>query len=174
MRLLVWCLCGGIALLVALKLTGYTPAPEAKPTTWLFLASLGGSTVFLFLLPGEPATQPWPLLGGHLLTALIGILCYLAFGDHLWVCVLAVMLAMVVLAVLGAIHPPAGANPLIMVHGHANLLHAVTPVLLGVGVLFIVRWLLGYIGQRHGFSPYPVAGGWRMRKYPTWWKHKFN
>src|SRR4030042_6841286 len=78
----------------------------------LLLASLGGSTVFLFALTDAEAAQPRALFGGHLAGAAIGIFCFQFLGDALWVSVLAVVLTMVFMIVTRTIHPPAGANPL--------------------------------------------------------------
>jgi CBS-domain-containing membrane protein len=65
------------------------------PSSPLLLASLGGSAVFLFGLTRAPAAQPRALFGGHLGGALIGIACYQAFGDALWVYVVAVVVTLV-------------------------------------------------------------------------------
>lgn len=116
---------------LALWLTG----PPVSP---LLLASLGGSTVFLFGLTGAAAAQPRALFGGHLGTALIGIACYQMFGDGLWVAVLAVVLALVFMLSTRTVHPPAGANPLIMIYGHGGLATLWQPVGLGVLTLFLV------------------------------------
>ncbi len=74
---LLWCLIGaacGIAL--ALYIVG--PAHHT-----FVLASLGGSTVFLFGLTRAPAAQLRALLGGHLGTAAIGIACAQFLGNSL-------------------------------------------------------------------------------------------
>jgi CBS-domain-containing membrane protein len=101
------------------------------------LASLGGSTVFLFALTETEAAQPRALFGGHLGGALIGILAFRCFGDALWVSVLAVVLTMVFMVLTRTIHPPAGANPLFMVHNHSGMGVLIKPVFLGVGLLFV-------------------------------------
>ena len=102
------------------------------------LASLGGSTVFLFALTESDAAQPRALFGGHLGGALLGILCFHFFGDDLWVSVVAVMLTMTFMVVTRTVHPPAGANPLFMVHYHASFRTLGAPVILGVATLFLV------------------------------------
>ena len=81
---LAWVSLGAI---VALGLALLATKP---PTTALLLASLGGSTIFLFGLTGAPAAQPRALFGGHLISALIGIVCYQLFDDALWVYLLVV------------------------------------------------------------------------------------
>jgi CBS-domain-containing membrane protein len=120
------------------------------------LASLGGSTVFLFALTETEAAQPRALLGGHIGGTLIGILCYQLFGDGLWVSVTAVVLTMMLMVVTRTIHPPAGANPLIMVHHHAGFLSLLNPVGAGVLTLFLVA--LVWSRLRPG------------KKYPMRWK----
>src|SRR5208283_3767730 len=86
---LIWCAVGaatGIGL--ALWFVGVPSSP-------FLLASLGGSTVFLFGLTRAAAAQPRALLGGHLGSALIGVLCFRAFGDALWVYMLAEVLTLI-------------------------------------------------------------------------------
>ena len=117
------------------------------------LASLGGSTVFLFALTEAEAAQPRALLGGHLGGALVGILCFQAFGGSLWVSVTAVVLTMVFMVLTRTIHPPAGANPLLMVHNQAGFYALLTPVGVGVITLFLVAVLWSRF--RRG-RPYPV------------------
>ena len=117
------------------------------------LAPLGGSMVFLFALTESEAAQPRALFGGHLGGALIGILAFRFFGDALWVSVFAVVLTMVFMVLTRTIHPPAGANPLLMVHNHAGMGILIKPVLLGVGLLFITTIIWSRV--RPGKS-YPV------------------
>jgi CBS-domain-containing membrane protein len=119
----------------------------------LLLFSLGGSTVFLFALTEAEAAQPRALLGGHLGGALVGILCFQAFGGALWVSVAAVVLTMVFMISTRTIHPPAGANPLLMVHNQAGFYALLTPVGVGVITLFLVAVLWSRF--RRG-RPYPV------------------
>jgi len=129
---MIWSAIGGaIAIALALLLVGGRNSP-------FLLFSLGGSTVFLFVLTETEAAQPRALLGGHIGGALIGILCYQIFGTALWVSVAAVVLTMMFMVVTRTIHPPAGANPLIMVDHHAGFLSVLNPVAAGVLTLFIV------------------------------------
>ena len=123
---------------IAITLALWFLADQRSP---FLLASLGGSTVFLFALSEAEAAQPRALFGGHLGGALVGILCYQAFGDALWVSAVAVVLTMVFMVVTRTIHPPAGANPLFMVHHHASFGALLKPVGAGVLTLFLVALL---------------------------------
>jgi len=146
-RDLSWCVVGAsIAIAIAL----WFVADDRSP---FLLASLGGSMLFLFALTESEAAQPRALFGGHLGGALIGIIAFRFFGDALWVMVLAVVLTMVFMVLTRTIHPPAGANPLLMVHNHAGIGMLIKPVLLGVGLIFITAIIWSRI--RPG-KTYPV------------------
>jgi CBS-domain-containing membrane protein len=120
------------------------------------LASLGGSTVFLFPLRDTEAAQPRALFGGHFGGALIGILCFQIFGDALWVSATAVALTMVFMVATRTIHPPAGANPLLIVHSHAGFYALLNPVGIGILTLFIAAVLWSRLGRG---KAYPIK--WR-------------
>ena len=161
---LAWCLAGAFA---ALSLALILVAPPASP---LLLASLGGTTAFLFGLTRAPAAQPRALLGGHLASAAIGIACYQTFGEATWVYALAVALALAFMLATRTLHPPAGANPLLMIASHAGWSALVQPVLLGIGVLMLAAalWSRLYPGLRRWPGDWrapspaaPLADAWR-------------
>ena len=62
----------------------------------------------------EPA-QPRALIGGHLLSTLVGLLAVKLLGPAPWVAALAVGLAMIAMHLTGTFHPPAGIDPLVVV-----------------------------------------------------------
>ena len=146
---LLWCMFGiaaGITLALAVSEPPFSP---------LLLASLGGTAVFLFGFTRAPAAQPRALFGGHLIGALTGIACYQFFGDALWVYALAQSLTLALMLVTRTLHPPAGANPILMIHAHAGWPALFEPVLLGIGslVLVVIVWSRLY----PGLVRYPVA-----------------
>jgi len=148
---IVW---SAIGAAVAIALALWLVADESS---LFLLASLGGSTVFLFALTDAEAAQPFALFGGHLGAATIGIICFQLFGDALWVSVLAVVLSMVFMVITRTIHPPAGANPLSMVHYHAGFQALLKPVGLGVLMLFLAAMVWSRL--RPG------------KRYPSkWWR----
>lgn len=132
---------------------GLTLGLVDPPSAPLFLASLGGSAVFLFGLSRTPAAQPRALFGGHIGGALVGVLCYQILGDAVWVYVLALVLTLVLMLATRTVHPPAGANPLILIHAHAGLLAVWQPVVVGVAVLTLVAVVWSRLVP--GMAPYP-------------------
>jgi CBS-domain-containing membrane protein len=161
---LIWCAVGaatGIGL--SLWFVGVPSSP-------FLLASLGGSTVFLFGLTRAAAAQPRALFCGHLGSALIGIICFQSFGDALWVYTLAVVLSLIFMLATKTVHPPAGANPLIMIQGHAGFFNLWQPVGLGIIILALVAvvWSRLLPGMYHypakwleKSPPSAFLGAWR-------------
>jgi CBS-domain-containing membrane protein len=146
---LLWVLLGStVAISLALWVT--------KANSPLLLASLGGTTLFLFVLTTAPAAQPRAVFGAHLIGALIGIIAYQLFGDGFWVYVGALVITIGALLITRCVHPPAGANPLIMIQAHAGFIHLGVTVMAGVTTIFLVAVIWSRLGVGN-------------RKYPTSW-----
>ena len=161
---LLWVLFGStVAISLALWVT--------RANSPLMLASLGGTTLFLFVLTTVPAAQPRAVFGAHLIGALIGIIAYQLFGDAFWVYVIALVVTIGVLLLVRCVHPPAGANPLIMIQAHATFLHLGVTVLIGVTIIFAVAYIWSRLGV--GSRKYPTS--WTVPSPPTlsWsiWDH---
>ena len=115
----------------------------------MLVASMGASAVLLFAVPGGALSQPWPVLGGHLVSALIGVACAQTITNTLIAAPLAVGLAISGMYYLRCIHPPGGATALTAVMGGESL-HALgyqfvlTPVLLNALVILVVAVLVNY------------------------------
>jgi CBS-domain-containing membrane protein len=145
---LVWVLIGSsVAIGLALWVT--------KANSPLLLASLGGTTLFLFALTTAPAAQPRAVFGAHLIGSLIGIISYQLFGDAFWVYVFSLVLTTVILLLVRCVHPPAGANPIIMIQAHAGFIHLGITVMLGVSIIFIVAFVWSRLGV--GNTKYPIS-----------------
>ena len=78
-------------------------------TTSYLIAPLGASAVLLFCLPGSPLAQPWSVIGGNVISGLIGITCARYLGDGAPVAALAACLAIGAMFLLRCLHPPGGA-----------------------------------------------------------------
>jgi CBS domain-containing membrane protein len=104
---------------------------------WL-MASLGASALLVFALPGSPMAQPWAVIAGNTLSALVGITCAHWVSAPLVTLPLAASLSILGMFVLRCLHPPAAAVALIAVLG--NVIHyryAFFPVLID-SVLLVV------------------------------------
>ena len=153
---LLWVLLGStVAISLALWVT--------KANSPLLLASLGGTTLFLFVLTTAPAAQPRAVFGAHLIGALIGIIAYQLFGDGFWVYVIALIVTIGVLLLVRCVHPPAGANPLIMIQTHASFIHLGITVLTGVLIIFVVAYVWSRLGV--GSRKYPIS--WTQASPPS-------
>ena len=83
---------------------------------WL-MASLGASALLVFALPGSPMAQPWAVIAGNTLSALIGISCLHLIGEQLLALPAAAALSIMGMFILRCLHPPAAAVALIVVLG---------------------------------------------------------
>jgi CBS domain-containing membrane protein len=81
------------------------------------IAPMGASAVLLFALPSSPLAQPWSILGGNVVSALVGILCARWIGDPMIAASAAVALAIAAMILLRCLHPPGGAIALSAVLG---------------------------------------------------------
>jgi CBS-domain-containing membrane protein len=87
----------------------YVPAGNFK---LLLLASMGASTFLLFVVPHSPMAQPWPLVFGHLLSALIGIAFAHAIDDVVIAGACSVGASVLMMQLLRCLHPPGAATAL--------------------------------------------------------------
>ena len=83
---------------------------------WL-IAPMGASAVLLCCLPGSPLAQPWPVIGGNLVSALVGVACVKLFGLGVLSAPVAGALAIAGMFALRCLHPPGGAVALSAVLG---------------------------------------------------------
>jgi CBS-domain-containing membrane protein len=85
----------------------------------------------------EPA-QPRALIGGHLISSLVGLLAVKLLGPAPWVAALAVGLAMIAMHLTGTFHPPAGIDPLVIVVNDLSWFFLIAPV--GAGALLLATF----------------------------------
>lgn len=94
-------------------------AGAAFTTLWL-VAPLGASAVLVFAVPASPLAQPWAVVGGNTLSALVGIVCSAFIHDPVIAAAVAVAAAIGVMFQLRCLHPPGGAMALLTVLTHVT------------------------------------------------------
>lgn len=127
----------------------------------LLVGSLGASALLLYGVPKAPMAQPRNLMGGHVLSALVGVASYKIFHDHLWLAsAIAVSTSIALMHATRTLHPPGAASALIAVISGKNIidlgfLYALMPVGAGAAVLLIVALIVNNIPK--------------SRRYPEFW-----
>jgi len=116
----------------------------------IIIASMGASAVLLFAVPHGQLSQPWPVFGGHLISAVIGVSCARWIPNETYAASIAVGLAIGAMYYLRCIHPPGGATALAAVIGgestHAlGYQYVLTPILLNIIVIVVVGVLFNYL-----------------------------
>lgn len=127
----------------------------------LIIGSFGASAVLIYGAVKSPLAQPRNLLGGHIISALIGVFCHQTFQNQIWLAAaLAVATAIAAMHATKTLHPPGGATALIAVIGgdqvHAlGYRYVLTPVALGAAIMLVVALLVNNIPK--------------SRRYPEFW-----
>ena len=110
----------------------------------LLIAPFGASCALVFGAPASPLAQPRNVIGGHLISTALGLLAAVLIGVPSLAMAVGVGLAIAGMLLTDTLHPPAGADPIVVVLAHATWSFLLTPVL--AGVLSIV--LMGVIYHR--------------------------
>ena len=123
------------------------------------IGSFGASSVLIFGAIQSPLAQPRNLVGGHVISAIIGVTIYKTLPNILWITApLAVSLSIVMMQITKTLHPPGGAAALIAIIGTDKIKqlgywYVLTPVLTGTLILLIVALVFNNLTPN--------------RKYPT-------
>jgi len=126
---------------------------------WL-VAPIGASAVLVFAVPASPLAQPWPVIGGTTLSALVGSLCALLVPDPALAGGLAVGAAIGLMFWMRCLHPPGGAAALLAALSAASWQFALFPVLANCVLLVLAGVAFNTLtGRRypHVASPAPRA-----------------
>lgn len=128
----------------------------------MIIGSFGASAVLIYGAIRSPLAQPRNLLGGHILSALIGVTACQWLGGDTWLAAAtAVSTAIAVMHLTKTLHPPGGATALIAVIGGDSIhnlgyLYVLMPAALGAGIMLLVALLVNNIPKN--------------RKYPEFWR----
>jgi CBS domain-containing membrane protein len=119
------------------------------------IGPLGASAVLLFAVSSGALAQPWSILGGYLIAAVIALLTAHVLGRTLGSACLAAGLAVVLMCWLRCLHPPAGALALTLVLADPATIAmdwlALEPVMLGAAVMLLCALAYNNLSR----VPYP-------------------
>jgi CBS-domain-containing membrane protein len=125
------------------------------------IGSFGASAVLIYGAVRSPLAQPRNLIGGHIISAIIGVIAFKFFNIHIWFASsLAVATAIAAMHATKTLHPPGGATALIAVIGSQKIhdlgfLYVLVPVGAGAFIMLIIALVVNNICK--------------TRKYPEFW-----
>lgn len=118
----------------------------------LLMAPFGATAVLLFAAPLSPFSKNLNVVGGHFLTATIGLLFVEFIGFGIWAVAMATGLAITTMVITNTLHPPAGANPILIIHSQQGWEFLLEPVLIGaIGLVLsakMIERMKGYFYQQ--------------------------
>jgi CBS-domain-containing membrane protein len=133
----------------------------SKTDQVMLIGSFGASAVLLYGAFKSPLAQPRNLLGGHIISAIIGVTAHQLCTSPLWLASAAAdATAIALMHMTKTLHPPGGATALIAVIGGDKIhklgyLYVLAPVGLGAAIMLIVALLVNNIPG--------------SRRYPEFW-----
>ena len=112
----------------------------------LLVAPMGASAVLLFAVPASPLAQPWPIIGGNTISALVGVAVGRYVPEPMLATGIAVALAIAAMSLTRCLHPPGGAAALTVLLGGppvtgAGFTFALMPICLNSVILVALGWL---------------------------------
>lgn len=155
---IIWSWLGGF---LGIALVAWLDGFLEKTDVLLLIGSLGASAVLIYGAIKSPLAQPRNLVGGHLISALVGVTAYKLLFPFPWLA--AAVAAATSIALMHAtrtLHPPGGATALIFVMGSPKIhnlgyLYVLMPVAAGTILLLLVALLVNNLAPR--------------RRYPEFW-----
>ncbi|OTG86683.1 HPP family protein [Acinetobacter sp. ANC 4558] len=125
------------------------------------MAPFGATCVLLYAVSQSPLAQPRNIIFGHFVSAFIGLLFLKVFGISIFTMALSVGCAIAAMQLLQCVHPPAGANPLlILLTGnsiHYEWSFLIFPVLLGSIALVTIAHLVNNFKTKQKWPLYGLA-----------------
>ncbi len=151
-----------IGAFLGIALVAYLNETWVEPTDLvLLIGSYGASAVLIYGAIKSPLAQPRNLVGGHLISALIGVTMYKVLYPYPWLAAaLAVATSIALMHATKTLHPPGGATALIFIMGSPKIhnlgyLYVLMPVGAGVILMRLVALLVNNLSRR--------------RRYPEFW-----
>lgn len=125
------------------------------------IGSFGASSVLVYGAIQSPLAQPRNLIGGHLISAVIGVSVYKLLPEIIWITApLAVSLSVIAMQYTKSLHPPGGATALLAVIGtekikYLGFMYVLSPVLSGVIILLLIALVFNNMTTQR---QYPTDG----------------
>ncbi len=146
---------------------------EAFPQQdYVFLiGSFGASCVLVYGVIQSPLAQPRNLIGGHVISAIIGVSMQKLLPDMVWLSApLAVSLSIVFMQITKTLHPPGGATALIAVTGSPQIKalgyeYVLNPVLSGATILLVTALIFNNMTKNRQYPSPPAIAKFRRFKH---------
>ena len=128
----------------------------------MIVASMGASAIILFFIPGSPLAQPWPFVGGQLVSAVVGVACALNIQETSTAAATAVGGSVLLMLLFRCLHPPAAATSLTPIMAGTSITSlgysfVLVPVALNVATMLILAIIVNRWVMDRGYpSPLPV------------------
>lgn len=143
---------------IGLGIIAYLQYQQFPQSDFVFLiGSFGASCVLVYGVIQSPLAQPRNLVGGHLVSAIIGVTIQKLLPELIWIAApLAVSLSIVFMQITKTLHPPGGATALIAVTGSAEIknlgyLYVISPVLSGALILLIIALIFNNLTPKRSY-----------------------
>lgn len=114
----------------------------------LIMAPFGATAVLVFGVPASPLAQPKNVIFGHLITAIVGLTFISFVGVTPLTLALATGLGVSAMLLSKTTHPPAGANPLLIMMTGQSWSFLITPVLIGAVTIVLCGMLMTHVRSR--------------------------
>lgn len=156
---IIWSTKGGFFSIVAVYLVGDIQGLDLQGSLFL-VGSFGASAVLLYGLPLSPFAQPRNLIGGHLISAVIGVIFHYLLHEHIMLAAaFAVSISIGVMHLTRTVHPPGGATALIAVIGgdaihQLGYWYVITPIGVGAVIMLIVALLMNNLAVGRHYPEY--------------------
>ena len=115
---------------------------------WL-IPPFGASMVLVMAVHESPLAKPKNLILGHILSALSGVIVFYLLGNTFISLGLGVALAVFVMMITNTVHPPAGANPIIVILTSQSISFVFLPVAVGAIIIVAFAYLYNKLLKRN-------------------------
>lgn len=129
---------GGVGSALAIFIIAWLAHSVHKP---LLIAPFGASCVVLFLSPNSEFARPRNIVGGYLISSLVGLALLALMPGVWWSAAVAVGLSIALMRLTHTVHPAAAALPLVILLTQPSWQFLLMPTLAGVGLLLLTAWV---------------------------------